>query len=256
MVAVVATLVALFGLAVGSFLNVVAYRVPLDKSVVSPPSACPRCGTLIRPRDNIPVISWILLRGRCRACREPISVRYPVGEASTALLFAGTVVVIGVVWTLPAYLWFAATTLVLIFTDLEHKRIPNRILYPSTVVAVILLAVGAVGEAETAALLSALAGGGAYFALLLVIALIARGGFGMGDVKLGFLLGFFLTYGSWEQLWAGVFLAFLIGGGISILLLATRVKGRKDAIPFGPALVLGAWISLAWGEALVSWYLT
>lgn len=255
MTAFVATVVGLFGLLIGSFVNVVAYRVPIGRSVVTPGSACPECGAAIRWRDNIPVVSWFLLRGRCRDCGTHISVRYPVVEAATGVLFVGTFLVVGLVWTLPAYLLFAGTTMVLVLTDLDHKRIPNRILYPTTIAAVLLLTGGAAADAALADVPRALAGGVIYFGLLLIIALIARGGFGMGDVKLAFLLGVFLAFRSWDALWSGVFLAFLIGGLVSLLLLVTRRKGRKDAIPFGPPLILGAWAAAAWGNQLVIWYL-
>ncbi len=255
MTAYVATVVGLFGLLFGSFVNVVAYRVPIGRSVVTPGSACPECGAAIRWRDNIPVVSWFLLGGRCRDCGTRISARYPVVEAATGVLFAGTFLVIGLVWTLPAYLLFAGTTMVLVLTDLDHKRIPNRILYPATMAAVLLLIGGAAADGRLADVPRALAGGVIYFGLLLIIALIARGGFGMGDVKLAFLLGVFLAFRSWEALWSGVFLAFLIGGLVSLLLLVTRRKGRKDAIPFGPPLMVGAWAAVAWGNQLVIWYL-
>ncbi len=255
MTAFSAVVAGLLGLVIGSFLNVVAYRVPLGKSVASPPSACPQCGHRIRWYDNIPIVSWVLLRGRCRDCGTGISVRYPVVEAATGVLFVAIYLVMGLSWVLPAYLLFGATTMVLVLTDLDHKRIPNRILYPATATAVVLLTAGAAADGTLPDVPRALAGGGIYFGLLLLVALLARGGFGMGDVKLAFLLGTFLAFRSWETLWAGVFLAFLIGGGVSLLLLITRRKGRKDAIPFGPPLILGAWVALAWGDALVSWYL-
>jgi leader peptidase (prepilin peptidase)/N-methyltransferase len=251
----IAVVSGLVGLVIGSFLNVVAYRVPAGRSVVKPASACPSCGHEIRWYDNIPVASWLLLRGRCRDCGVPISPRYPVVEAATAALFVGILLVVGAKWVLGAYLVFGATTMVLILTDLDHKRIPNRILYPSTVFAVVLLVAGAAADGTLTDLPRALAGGGIYFGLLLVIALIARGGFGMGDVKLAFLLGTFLAFRSWGSLWSGIFLAFLLGGGVSLLLLISGRKGRKDTIPFGPPLILGAWAAVAWGEPLVAWYL-
>ena len=244
-----------FGLVIGSFLNVVAYRVPHGRSVISPPSACPVCEHPIRWRDNIPVVSWLLLRGGCRDCGARISPRYLIVEAITGILFAGTYLVIGAVWVLPSYLLFSATTMVLILTDLDHKRIPNRILYPTTAAGVLLLTAGAAADGTLEAMPRALAGGGIYFGLLLVIALVARGGFGMGDVKLAVLLGVFLAYQSWRTMWAGIFLAFLIGGLVSLVLLLTRRKGRKDAIPFGPPLILGAWTAVVWGHELVTWYL-
>ena len=255
MTGVVAGIAGLFGLAFGSFMNVVAYRVPLGRSVVNPPSACPACDSPIRPRDNLPVVSWFLLRGKCRDCGEPISARYPVVEAFTGLLFVVTVLIIGVAWVLPAYLWFAAVTIVLILTDLDHKRIPNRILYPGTVVGLVLLAGGALLDGGADDLGRGAMGGVFYFSGLFVLALIARGGFGFGDVKLAFMLGLFLAFRGWEHLLVGIFLAFFIGGLIAIALLLTRKKGRKDAVPFGPSLVLGAWIGIAYGLEIAEWYL-
>lgn len=246
---------AFVGLLIGSFANVVAYRVPLGLSVLRPPSACPACAHPIRPRDNIPVVSWVLLRGRCRDCGVTISPRYAVVEAGMALLFGATVAVIGESWVLPAHLWFVAVTVVLVLTDLDHKRIPNRILYPGTVVAVALLVAGAALDDSIAAAGRGIAGGAAYFLLLLGIALMARGGFGFGDVKLAFLLGVFTAYASWESLAVGVFLAFVIGGVVSLLLLLLRRAGRRDALPFGPSLVAGAYVAIVAGDRIATWYL-
>jgi leader peptidase (prepilin peptidase)/N-methyltransferase len=245
----------ILGLVIGSFINVVAYRIPLGRSVVSPPSACPNCGAAIRPVDNIPVVSWILLRGRCRQCGARISARYPIVEAFTALAFAATAWYVGTQWVLVPYLWFVGVTIALTLTDLDHQRIPNRILYPSTVVAVVLLAAAAVADGHLAFTVRALEGGVAYFGLLFVVALAARGGFGMGDVKLAFLLGLFLAYVSWGTLVVGVFLSFVVGGVAALLLLITKVRGRKDPIAFGPALIAGAWLAIPFAERLLDWYL-
>ena len=246
---------AVIGLMAGSFINVVAYRVPLGKSVVRPRSACPGCGHEIRPRDNVPVLSWLLLRGRCRDCGSGISLRYPLVEAGTAAAFAALAFLVGASWALPGYWWAAGVALALTLTDLDVRRIPDRILGPGVVVTAVLLAAGAFGDGEPMAVVRALAGGGAYFALLLAVALAARGGFGFGDVKLGFLLGMVLAYRSWGVLAVGAFGAFAVGGLAAVgLLLAGRAK-RKDAIPFGPAMVAGAGVALAWGEAIVRWYL-
>lgn len=248
-------LAAVLGLVIGSFINVVAHRVPLDRSIVTPPSACPACGTPIRPYDNIPVLSWVLLRGRCRTCGEPISARYPLVEAGTALLFVAALWVIGLNWVLPAYLWFAGVTMALILTDLDHHRLPNKIVYVGTAGGLLLLVAGALAEGDIGSVLRALVGGFIYFAVLLLIAIAARGGFGMGDVKLSFMLGVFLAYRSWPTLAAGIFLAFLVGGLVAVALLLLRRRGRRDAIAFGPALIVGAWLALAFGEPLVRWYL-
>ncbi|MEX0825172.1 MAG: prepilin peptidase [Acidimicrobiia bacterium] len=248
-------LAGLAGMLVGSFLNVIAHRVPVGASVVKPASRCPRCGSEIRARDNIPVLSWILLRGRCRDCSAPISVRYPVVELATAALLAATAAVIGESWVLLAYLWFAALTFVLSLVDIDHKRLPNRILYPGTVVGAVLLAAGATADGDLSSLWRGLSGGVAYFAVLLLVALLARGGFGMGDVKLAFVLGLFAAFRSWETLAVAVFGAFVLGGLASILLLTLTKASRKDAIPFGPWLVLGSWLAIAVGDSVAAWYL-
>lgn len=246
---------AFAGLLIGSFLNVVAYRVPAGMSLLRPPSSCPRCGHRIRARDNVPVLGWVMLRGRCRDCSEPVSARYPLVEIVTAVLFGITAWIIGDTWVLPSYLWFVAVTVVLVLTDLDHKRIPNAILYPGTAVAVVLLGIGSAADGDLPSVWRGLAGGVGYFVLLLVVALIARGGFGFGDVKLAFLLGTFTAHRSWEALGVGVFAAFVIGGLVSIALLIAGRAGRKDAIPFGPSLVLGAYVAMVWGEPIAEWYL-
>jgi leader peptidase (prepilin peptidase)/N-methyltransferase len=246
---------AVLGLVVGSFVNVVAHRVPQGKSVVRPGSACPGCGQPIRARDNVPVVSWLLLRGRCRDCGTGISVRYPLVEAGTGLLFATLALILGPTAVLPAYWWFGAVALTLVLTDLDLKRIPNRILLPGTVVGTALLGIGAWIEGEPGALLRALAGGAGYFGLLFLLAVVARGGFGFGDVKFAFLLGEFLAYRSWGTLFVGAFAAFALGGIVAGMLLALRRVSRKDALPFGPALVAGALLALAVGERASDWYL-
>ncbi|MCJ7724913.1 MAG: prepilin peptidase [Acidimicrobiia bacterium] len=246
---------AVLGLMIGSFLNVVVYRVPLGKSVVHPPSACPNCHAPIRPRDNIPVVSWLLLRGRCRDCGNPISPRYPLVEAGTSAAFAGVALLVGESWTLPAYWVAAAVAIALALVDLDHRRIPNAILFPGLAAVWALLVPGALADGDPWSLARAAGGAAAYFGLLLVIAVAARGGFGFGDVKLALLLGTFLAHRSWEALSVGVFGGFLIGGLIGAGLLLVRRLGRKDAMPFGPAMVMAAGLAVVWGEPIVTWYL-
>ncbi len=245
----------LLGFAVGSFANVVAYRVPLDRSVVSPGSACPSCDHPLAWRDNIPLLSWLILRGRCRHCSARISIRYPLVEAATAALFVAATLVIGALWVLPAYLWFVGVTVALTLTDLDHKLIPNRILFPSSAIGAVLLGIGAVIDGEVPSFGRALLGAAAYFTGLLVVALIAKGGFGFGDVKLAGLLGLFAAYLGWSELIVAIFLPFAVGGVVSILLLITGIKGRKDAIPFGPYMVTGAYLAIALGQQIADWYL-
>ncbi|MDH3308053.1 MAG: prepilin peptidase [Acidimicrobiia bacterium] len=255
MTALIITGLVLFGLVIGSFLNVVVYRIPAGMSVVSPPSACPQCGKHIRPRDNVPVFGWLILGGKCRDCAHPISIRYPLVEAGTALLFVATYLVVGLTWVLPAYLWFVAVTFVLSLIDFDTKRIPDKILLPGTLVAAILLGVGALAEGDLAAFGRGMLAGGAFFGGFLVLALIVPSGFGGGDVKLAFILGLFAGYVSWRAMVVSIFLAVFIGGGVSILLLVGRRVGRKEYVPFGPSLVLGSWLGAAFGDAIASWYL-
>lgn len=248
-------LAAVVGLVVGSFLNVVVYRIPAGLSVVHPPSACPRCGTAIRPRDNLPVVSWLLLRAKCRSCDLPISARYPLVEATTGGVFLATYLLIGFRWVVFAYLWFVAVTLALALVDFDTKRLPNRIMLPGTVVGAVLLFVGALADGSLAAYGRSWLTASAYFAGFLVIALIVPKGFGMGDVKLAFMLGMFTGFVSWTSLVAAVFLAVFIGGGASVVLLVMRRAGRGDAIPFGPSMVMGSWVAVGFGQDLVEAYL-
>lgn len=250
----VVALSSLAGLLVGSFLNVVAHRVPARRSIVTPASSCPHCDEPIRMRDNLPVVSWLALRGRCRDCGHPISWRYPAVEVATAALFGAIAALLGPVGALPAYLWFVALTFVLALIDVDTKLIPNRVLYPGGLVAAVLLAGGAVVDGEPAAFVRGLLAGGAYFAGTLVLAFVSRGGFGLGDVKLAALLGLFTGYRGWGILAVAVFTAFFLGGVVSLGLLATGRRGRKDAIPFGPFLVTGALVAIAFGRAIVTWY--
>lgn len=174
---------------------------------------------------------------------------------ATALAFALTPAVVGTTWVLPSYLWFVWLTITLTITDLDAKLIPNRILFPGTAVGAVLLSAGALGDGEVRALVRAGAGAVASFLVLYLVARLARGDFGLGDVKLSFLLGLFTAYQGWAELAVGFVAAFIVGGLVSLILLVTRQRGRKDAIPFGPYLVAGAYAGLAWGRDVADWYL-
>jgi leader peptidase (prepilin peptidase)/N-methyltransferase len=249
------TVAVILGPAIGSFINVVAHRIPAGVSVVRPRSRCPHCEAEIAPRDNVPVVSWFLLRGRCRHCGERISFRYPIVEATTGALFVATVLAIGEMWVVPAYWWFVGVTVALTLTDIDHKLIPNRILFPGTIAGAALLLVGSLFDGDLSRFAWGLLGGAAYFVGLLIVALLARGGFGYGDVKLAFLLGLFVGYQRSALVFVAAFVAFVGGGIISILLLVFRIRGRKDTIPFGPYLVLGAYVVLVVGDPVLDWYL-
>ena len=179
--------------------------------------------------------------------------RAPLVAVATAGLFGITPLAVDVDWVLPAYLWFVAVTVTLTLTDIDAKLIPNRILFPGTAVALALLLGGAV--IEDGPIVRPLVGGAIYFVLLLALALIARGGFGFGDVKLAFLLGLFTAYQSWETLIVAMFSAFLLGGFVSAILVVFRIRNRKDSIPFGPYLVAGAYLAIVWAGTIASWYL-
>ena len=252
-------IVALLGVAIGSFLNVVVWRVPRGESVSHPPSACPRCGHAIRARDNIPVVSWVLLRGRCRDCGEPISARYPLVEAATAVAFVLVALRFGFeppeVWALPAYLYLAAIAVALTLIDLDTHRLPNAIVLPSYVVGVVLLSIASAGSGDWWALLRAAIGAIALFTFYLILALAVPRGMGFGDVKLAGVLGLYLGWLGWDVLIVGAFAAFVVGGAFSIGLLLTRRAARKSSIPFGPWMLAGAWIGIFVGPVIANWYL-
>lgn len=250
--------VGVIGLLIGSFLNVVVWRVPRGESVVNPPSACPRCGHTIRARDNVPVLSWLLLRGRCRDCGEPISARYPWVELGTGVLFALTAWFAGPTWILPALLYLAAISVALALIDIDTKRLPNAIVLPAYPVALVLLTLASWnpgGESDWSALLRAVLGGAVLYAVYFVTVLVYPAGMGFGDVKLAGVLGLYLGWFGWGALFVGWFAAFLLGGLFSVGLLVLGRAGRKSGIPFGPWMLLGAAVGIVAGQPLWDWYI-
>ena len=259
--------IGILGLLVGSFLNVVIYRVPNGKSIVTPPSACPQCGTHIRPMDNIPVVSWLILRARCRDCGEPISVRYPIVELITGLLFAATAMkfrvdvdapaglLVATVIVLVAFLYFAGISVALAGIDLDTHKLPNSIVLPSYAVVAVLLVGASIAGSDYSHLVPAAIGGAALFAGYFVMALVYPGGMGMGDVKLAGVIGLMLGFLGWGTLVVGAFAAFLLGGLFGIALLVGRRANRKSGIPFGPWMLAGAWLGIFIGERVWNGYL-
>ncbi|MCA2215351.1 prepilin peptidase [Jidongwangia harbinensis] len=243
---------ALLGLAVGSFLNVVIHRVPRDESLVRPGSHCPNCGAAVRNRHNVPVLGWLLLRGRCADCAAPISIRYPLVEAGTAALFVAVAAKFGTSWALPGYLYLAAIAVALALIDLDVMRLPNVIVLPSYAVAVALLGGAALLAGEPAALVRGLAAAGLLW--LLYRGLAWFGGMGGGDVKLAPLLGFYLGWLGWDAVAVGAFAGFLLGGLVGVALLATRTAGRKSRIPFGPYMLAGAFLAVFAAAPVADWY--
>ena len=245
---------ALLGLVIGSFLNVVVHRVPAGGSVVRPPSACPSCGTPIRPYDNVPVVSWLLLRGRCRDCSAPISPRYPLVEAGTAVLFAVMALRFGADPVLPAYLYLAAVGMALALIDIDVKRLPDVLTLPSYPVAAGLLGLAALLGSDSGSLVRALLGGVVAFAFYFGLAFAYPAGMGFGDVKLSGVLGLYLGWLGWGVLVAGLFLGFLLGGVFGVALMAAQRGGRKTKVPFGPFMLLGTLVALLVGQPLVDAY--
>ena len=267
--------VGVFGSLIGSFLNVVIFRVPAGRSIVSPPSACGSCGERVRPLDNLPVLSWLVLRGRCRDCRAQISARYPLVELGTALFFAavalfvlanpasgavgdaavGVAALAATVLTLVAFLYFAAISVALALIDLDTRRLPNSIVLPAYPVAGVLLTVAALAAGTPERLLTMAIGAIGLFAAYFAMASLYPGGMGFGDVKLAGVIGLFLGWLGWGPLAVGAFGAFLLGGIFSLVLVATRGATGRTAIPFGPWMIVGAWVGIFAGEQIATAYL-
>jgi leader peptidase (prepilin peptidase) / N-methyltransferase len=246
-VAVVAAAVA--GLLIGSFLNVVAYRLPRGESLSHPRSRCPGCRAPIAPYDNIPVVSWLLLRGRCRHCGEPISIRYPLVEATTAVLYALVVVAKDDALGIALGLLLVTALVPITLIDLELRLIPNRITLPAAVAAVLAAVILDVSFVPEQLIAGAAAGG-----FFLLAALAYPRGMGMGDVKLAGMLGLYLGRAVAPAIFAG-----LIAGVVVAAVIVARKgarEGRKTAVPFGPFLALGGVFGLFAGDAIMDAYLS
>ena len=236
------------GLIIGSFLNVIAFRLPRGESLVAPGSHCPSCETPIKPYDNVPVLGWLLLRGRCRACHTQISARYPLVEAITAALAVAVVLVKHSPRDVVLGLLLVAVLVPVALIDFDRRIIPNKIMLPAAVAA---LAVGLALAPKHVPeqLVAGLAAGG----FLLVFALAYPKGMGMGDVKLAAVLGLYLGRYVAVALMSGV-LAGAVVGAIVMARVGVR-QGRKTAVPFGPFLAIGGLVGLLAGPAVVHWYL-
>jgi leader peptidase (prepilin peptidase)/N-methyltransferase len=240
---------ALFGLIIGSFLNVVAWRLPRGESLVRPRSKCPGCGAQVKTYDNLPVVSWLLLRGRCRGCGERISARYPVVEAVTAVLYVAVVAakyddVLQMVLGLVLVTFLVPIAVI----DLDHKIIPNKLTGPAAILAI---ALGAV--LEPSFLPEQLAAGAGALLFFYLPALVHRKGMGMGDVKLAAVLGLYLGRAVVPAIFAGLILGVVVGAAI----VASKgvSAGRRTKVPFGPFLAVGALIAIFAGDAIVDSYL-
>jgi leader peptidase (prepilin peptidase)/N-methyltransferase len=236
----------LLGTVIGSFLNVLADRLPYGISIVSPPSQCPHCGRRLKPLELIPILSYLLLRGKCITCKATIPIRIMFVELGTGILF-------GLIWqryglsfdTLLGCL-FASFLITILLIDLKHHRILNVMTYPAYIIALVTLPLIFGRD-----LIEVLAGGALGFTLLLIITLIKPKGMGMGDVKLAALIGFVLGYPS---VLLALFLSFTVGGLISGVLLIAKVIGRKDQVAFAPYLATGGILTMLYGQEILSWW--
>ena len=239
-------LAAPLGAMIGSFLNVVAYRLPRGESLAFPASHCTSCGKDIKPYDNVPVLSWLLLRGRCRHCSAGISARYPLIELVTAVVFAAIVLVRGIRPELALELPFAAMLIAVAGIDLEHRIVPNKILLPAAV-----WGVGVMAFVSPEALPEALIAAASAFTFLLLAALAYPGGMGMGDVKLAGVMGLYLGL----SVVPAMLMAFLAGSLVGVAMLVRHgAAARKKAVPFAPFLALGSVAGLLAGSELIDLY--
>lgn len=249
--------VALLGLAIGSFLNVVVYRVPDGLSLMTPASHCPSCAHPIRNRHNIPVLGWLALKGRCADCQARISVRYPLVELGTAVLFVAVTLRLSALDrlpALPAYLYFVAIGIALALIDVACRRLPNVIVLPSYPVVLVLLLAAAAWQHDWSALLRALIGMATLFGFYFLLAMVHPAGMGFGDVKLAGILGAVLGYLSYAALLVGAFAAFLIAAVVGAILIVSKRGSRKTAIPFGPYMVVGAMLAIFAAEPIAQSY--
>lgn len=236
------------GTIIGSFLNVCIYRLPQNQSIISPPSHCPQCGERLRPWDLFPVLSWLLLRGKCRYCAAPVSGRYAIVELLTGLFFLLCFSIVGLSFELIKALIFASFLIVITFIDLDHQLILDKVLIWMAGAGVIInLWIGTPMPGALNMLLAAAVGGG----VLLLIAVLTRGGMGGGDIKFMAVLGLWL---GWPYIIMVLLLSFVIGGVAGLLLIVFKLRGRKDFIPFGPFIAIAALITLLYGLDIIFWY--
>lgn len=244
--------VAILGLAVGSFLNVCIHRIPRKASIVQPPSSCPKCGYVLRWTDNVPVVSYAMLGGRCRSCRTPIPIRYPIVEIATMLVFVAHYLVFGLDVILVPRLLFASALIVLFAIDLEHHLLPNVITLPGIVVGLAFSAMLPPGIVD--ALIGALVGGGVLWLIgEAYYRYSGQEGMGGGDVKMLAMIGAFL---GWKLVILTLVLSSFVGALIGGLVLATRRGGMKYALPYGTFLSLAALTASLAGTRIVDWYLS
>ena len=249
--------IAALGLVIGSFLNVVICRVPVNRSLVRPPSRCLACGARVRNRHNIPLVGWLLLRGRCADCNARIGLRYPLVELLTAVLFVALAIRYAdadQLAALPAVLYFTAMGISLSVIDLDVGRLPNAIVYPSYLVLGFLLGIAALAQQDSAALLRAAVGAAGLFVVYLAVAWAYPTGMGFGDVKLAGIIGGVLGFVSYPVLAVGAFAAFALGSAVGVGKIVTRGGTAGRSMAFGPFMIAGALLSIFVGSAVAEIY--
>lgn len=245
-------LIFILGLIVGSFSNVCIYRIPRNESIIYPASHCPKCRSSISPKDNIPLLSYILLKGRCRNCKSKISIQYPIVEFLTGLTYLIIYLIYGLSIQSIIYIILSSALVIIAFIDLNEQIVPDVISLPGIIVGFIVsFLVPYISFVNSA--LGVLVGGG----IILVIGLAGsvifkKEAMGGGDVKLAAMIGAFL---GWRYIIISLFLGFFLGAVAGIFLILSKIKSREDTVPFGPFIVLGCFITLLWGEQIISWYI-
>ncbi len=245
-------LIFILGLIVGSFSNVCIYRIPRNESIIYPASHCPKCRSNISPKDNIPLLSYILLKGRCRNCKSKIAIQYPIVEFLTGLIYLIIYLIYGLSIQSLIYIILSSALVIIAFIDLNEQIVPDVISLPGIIIGFILsFFVPYISFINSA--LGVFVGGG----IILVIGLAGsvifkKEAMGGGDVKLAAMIGAFL---GWRYIIISLFLGFFLGALAGIILILSKIKSREDVVPFGPFIVLGSFITLLWGEKIISWYI-
>jgi len=245
-------LIFILGLIVGSFSNVCIYRIPRNESIIYPASHCPKCRSKIKPVDNIPLLSFILLKGRCRNCKSKISIQYPIVEFLTGLIYLIIYLIYGLSIQSLIYIILSSVLIIIAFIDLNEQIVPDIISLPGIVIGFITsFFVPYISFINSA--LGVFVGGG----IILIIGLAGsvifkKEAMGGGDVKLAAMIGAFL---GWRYIIISLFLGFFLGALAGIFLILSKIKSREDVVPFGPFIALGSIITLLWGERIISWYM-
>jgi len=245
-------LIFILGLIVGSFSNVCIYRIPRNESIIYPASHCPKCRSNISPKDNIPLLSYILLKGRCRNCKSKISIQYPIVELLTGLIYLIIYLTYGLSIQSLIYIILSSALIIIAFIDLNEQVIPEVISLPGIVIGLILSFFVPYILFINSALGIVIGGGIILITRLAGSVIFKKEAMGRGDIKLAAMIGAFL---GWRYIIISLFLGFFLGALAGIVLILSKIKSREDAIPFGPFIVLGSFITLLWGEKIMTWYM-